>query len=85
MHAPEPTRLGARLTAHPGSAPVRAAPRLTGAPVRATELRASVALPLAGPAANGEPVVNRVYPLDRGYERLTEKLVACGADIERIA
>jgi UDP-N-acetylglucosamine 1-carboxyvinyltransferase len=85
MHVPELTRMGARITVHGGSALVRGVPRLTGAPVMATDLRASVSLILAGLAAEGETVVSRVYHLDRGYERLTEKLVACGADIERIA
>jgi UDP-N-acetylglucosamine 1-carboxyvinyltransferase len=85
MHVPELTRMGGRITVHGGSALVRGVPRLTGAPVMATDLRASVSLILAGLAADGETVVNRVYHLDRGYERLTEKLVACGADIERIA
>ena len=85
MHVPELTRMGARITVHGGSALVRGVPRLTGAPVMATDLRASVSLILAGLAAEGETVVNRVYHLDRGYERLTEKLVACGAEIERIA
>jgi UDP-N-acetylglucosamine 1-carboxyvinyltransferase len=85
MHVPELTRMGARITVHGGSALVRGVPKLTGAPVMATDLRASVSLILAGLAAEGETVVNRVYHLDRGYERLTEKLVACGADIERIA
>jgi UDP-N-acetylglucosamine 1-carboxyvinyltransferase len=83
MHVPELTRMGARITVHGGSALVRGVPRLTGAPVMATDLRASVSLILAGLAAEGETVVNRVYHLDRGYERLTEKLVACGAEIER--
>src|SRR5918996_1028637 len=85
MHVPELSRMGARITVHGGSALVRGVPRLTGAPVMATDLRASVSLILAGLAAEGETVGNRVYHLDRGYERLTEKLVACGADIERIA
>jgi len=85
MHVPELTRMGARITVHGGSALVRGVPRLFGAPVMATDLRASVSLILAGLAAEGETVVNRVYHLDRGYERLAEKLVACGADIERIA
>jgi UDP-N-acetylglucosamine 1-carboxyvinyltransferase len=84
MHVPELTRMGARITVHGGSALVRGVARLTGAPVMATDLRASVSLILAGLAARGETVVNRVYHLDRGYERLTEKLVACGADIERV-
>ncbi len=84
MHVPELMRMGARITVHGGSALVRGVERLTGAPVMATDLRASVSLILAGLAAEGETVVNRVYHLDRGYERLTDKLVACGAAIERI-
>ena len=84
MHAPELTRMGARITVHGSSALVRGVERLTGAPVMATDLRASVSLVLAGLAAEGETTVNRVYHLDRGYERLEEKLAACGADIERI-
>jgi UDP-N-acetylglucosamine 1-carboxyvinyltransferase len=63
---------------------VRGVPRLTGAPVMATDLRASVSLVLAGLVADGETVLNRVYHLDRGYERLVEKLAACGANIERV-
>jgi UDP-N-acetylglucosamine 1-carboxyvinyltransferase len=63
---------------------VRGVRKLTGAPVMATDLRASVSLVIAGLAAEGETVVNRVYHLDRGYERLEEKLAACGADIERL-
>jgi UDP-N-acetylglucosamine 1-carboxyvinyltransferase len=59
-------------------------PHLTGAEVMATDLRASVSLVLAGLAAEGETIVNRIYHLDRGYERLEEKLAACGADIERL-
>ncbi|CAO3422999.1 UDP-N-acetylglucosamine 1-carboxyvinyltransferase [Azospirillum doebereinerae] len=84
MHAPELTRMGARITVHGSSALVRGVERLTGAPVMATDLRASVSLVLAGLAAEGETVVNRVYHLDRGYERVEEKLAACGAEIERI-
>jgi UDP-N-acetylglucosamine 1-carboxyvinyltransferase len=84
MHVPELARMGARITVHGGSALVRGVDRLIGAPVMATDLRASVSLILAGLAAEGETMVNRVYHLDRGYERLTEKLVACGADIERV-
>ncbi|WP_029007373.1 UDP-N-acetylglucosamine 1-carboxyvinyltransferase [Azospirillum halopraeferens] len=84
MHAPELMRMGARITVHGASALVRGVDRLTGAPVMATDLRASVSLVLAGLAARGETTVNRVYHLDRGYERLEEKLAACGADIERI-
>jgi UDP-N-acetylglucosamine 1-carboxyvinyltransferase len=63
---------------------VRGVPKLTGAPVMATDLRASVSLVIAGLAAEGETIVNRIYHLDRGYERLEEKLAACGAEIERI-
>ncbi len=84
MHAPELARMGARITVHNASALVRGVERLTGAPVMATDLRASVSLVLAGLAAAGETEVNRVYHLDRGYERLEEKLAACGADIERV-
>ena len=85
MHVPELARMGARITVHGGSALVRGVERLTGAPVMATDLRASVSLILAGLVADGQTVVNRVYHLDRGYERLVEKLQACGARIERVA
>lgn len=85
MHVPELARLGANITVHGHSALVRGVESLVGAPVMATDLRASVSLVLAGLAATGETVINRVYHLDRGYERLEEKLAACGADIERIA
>ena len=81
MHVPELSRMGANITVHGASAMVRGVKRLTGAPVMATDLRASVSLVLA---AEGETIVNRVYHLDRGYERLEDKLAACGADIERI-
>jgi UDP-N-acetylglucosamine 1-carboxyvinyltransferase len=84
MHVPELGRMGANITVHGSSALVRGVPRLTGAPVMATDLRASVSLVLAGLAAQGETIVNRVYHLDRGYERLEAKLSACGADIERL-
>jgi UDP-N-acetylglucosamine 1-carboxyvinyltransferase len=84
MHVPELARMGANITVHQASALVRGVPRLTGAPVMATDLRASVSLVLAGLVAGGETVVNRVYHLDRGYERLEEKLSACGARIERL-
>ena len=63
---------------------MRGVKKLSGAPVMATDLRASVSLVLAGLAAEGETRVNRVYHLDRGYERLEEKLAACGADIARV-
>ena len=84
MHVPELARMGADITVRGRSAVVRGVPRLTGAPVMATDLRASMSLVLAGLAAEGETTVARVYHLDRGYERLEEKLQAVGADIERI-
>lgn len=84
MHAPELTRMGANIDVHGGHATVRGVERLKGAPVMATDLRASVSLILAGLAAKGETVVSRVYHLDRGYEHVVGKLRACGAKIERI-
>ncbi|HVI50011.1 MAG TPA: UDP-N-acetylglucosamine 1-carboxyvinyltransferase [Candidatus Sulfotelmatobacter sp.] len=84
MHVPELSRMGARVNVHGSSAIVRGVPKLSGAPVMATDLRASVSLVLAGLAAHGETLVSRVYHLDRGYERVEEKLAACGATIERI-
>ena len=85
MHVPELMRMGANINVHGhASAIVRGVKKLSGAPVMATDLRASFALILAGLVADGETVVNRVYHLDRGYEKLEEKLSAVGADIERI-
>ncbi|MFL2688147.1 MAG: UDP-N-acetylglucosamine 1-carboxyvinyltransferase [Alphaproteobacteria bacterium] len=84
MHVPELSRMGANINLHGGSAMVRGAESLTGAPVMATDLRASVSLVIAGLAAEGETIVSRVYHLDRGYERVEEKLAACGAEIKRI-
>ena len=84
MHVPELCRMGANINLHGASAMIRGVPRLTGAPVMATDLRASMGLVLAGLAAEGETLINRVYHLDRGYERLEEKLAGCGVDIERI-
>jgi len=84
MHVPELKRMGANITVHNSSALVRGVPLLTGAEVMATDLRASVSLALAGLAARGETVLNRIYHLDRGYERLEEKLAGCGATIERV-
>ncbi len=83
MHVPELSRMGANVNVHGASAMVRGQERLTGAEVMATDLRASVSLVLAGLAAEGETVLNRVYHLDRGYERLEQKLAACGASITR--
>lgn len=85
MHVPELCRMGANITVHGASALVRGVPTLQGAPVMATDLRASVCLVLAGLAAEGETVISRVYHLDRGYERVEDKLGRCGAIIERIA
>ena len=85
MHVPELCRMGANINVHGHSAIVRGVDRLQGAQVMATDLRASVSLVLAALAAEGETVINRVYHLDRGYERVEEKLAACGADIERMA
>jgi UDP-N-acetylglucosamine 1-carboxyvinyltransferase len=84
MHVPELMRMGARIKYHGQSAIVRGVPKLSGAPVMATDLRASVSLVLAGLAAQGETIVNRVYHLDRGYEAVERKLAAVGADIERL-
>jgi len=85
MHVPELCRMGANITVHGSSALVRGVSSLRGAPVMATDLRASVCLVLAGLAAEGETLINRVYHLDRGYERVEDKLGRCGAIIERIA
>ena len=85
MHAPELMRMGARIDVHGGTATVTGVERLRGAPVMATDLRASVSLILAGLGAEGETVVSRVYHLDRGYEQVEEKLSAVGARVERVA
>ncbi len=85
MHAPELVRMGANIEVQGGVATVRGVDRLKGAPVMATDLRASVSLILAGLAAEGETVVSRVYHLDRGYEHVEEKLRAVGAQIERVS
>jgi UDP-N-acetylglucosamine 1-carboxyvinyltransferase len=84
MHVPELMRLGANINVQGPSALVRGVKRLTGAPVAATDLRASVSLVIAGLVAEGETVIGGVHHLDRGYERLEEKLAACGARIERV-
>ncbi|MBB4000032.1 UDP-N-acetylglucosamine 1-carboxyvinyltransferase [Aureimonas pseudogalii] len=85
MHVQELARLGAKISLSGQMARIEGVPRLVGAPVMATDLRASVSLVIAGLVAEGETTVNRVYHLDRGFERLEEKLVACGADVERIS
>ncbi len=84
MHVPELCRMGANITVHGASAIVRGVKKLKGTDVMATDLRASVALVLAGLVADGATTVHRIYHLDRGYENLVEKLQACGADIERL-
>ncbi|MDB5482818.1 MAG: murA [Caulobacteraceae bacterium] len=84
MHVPELSRLGADIVVSGGEARVRGVDCLQGAPVMATDLRASVSLVIAALAAKGETVVNRVYHLDRGFERLEEKLSACGAQVRRV-
>jgi UDP-N-acetylglucosamine 1-carboxyvinyltransferase len=84
MHAPELMRMGAEIEVHGGTARVRGVKSLKGAPVMATDLRASVSLILAGLAAKGETLVSRVYHLDRGYEHVVGKLRGVGAEIERI-
>ena len=85
MHVQELARLGAKISLSGQMARIEGVPRLAGAPVMATDLRASVSLVIGGLAAEGETTVNRVYHLDRGFERLEEKLGACGAEIERIS
>lgn len=85
MHVPELCRMGANITVHGSSALVRGVPQLIGAQVMATDLRASVSLVLAGLVAKGETIVNRVYHLDRGYEKIEDKLNGCGAMIQRLA
>lgn len=84
MHAPELLRMGAQIEVHGGTATVTGTSRLKGAPVMATDLRASVSLILAGLAAEGDTTVSRVYHLDRGYEHVVRKLEGVGAKIERI-
>jgi len=85
MHVQELARLGARIHLEGETATVEGVARLKGAPVMATDLRASVSLVIAALAADGDTMVNRVYHLDRGFERLEDKLAACGAKIERIS
>lgn len=85
MHVPELARMGADIQVRGRTAVVRGVDKMIGAPVMATDLRASMSLILAGLAAEGETQVQRVYHLDRGYERLEEKLSAVGADIERVS
>ena len=85
MHVAELARFGADIRVEGQVATVHGVPALKGAQVMATDLRASVSLVIAGLAARGETIVNRIYHLDRGFERLEEKLSRCGAEIERLA
>jgi UDP-N-acetylglucosamine 1-carboxyvinyltransferase len=84
MHVPELNRMGAHIETKGRTAIVHGVKKLTGAPVMATDLRASMSLIIAGLIAEGETQVQRIYHLDRGYERLEEKLQLAGADIERV-
>ena len=83
MHVPELNRMGANITVHGHSAIVRGVEKLTGAEVMATDLRASVALVLAGLVAEGETTINRIYHLERGYEDIVGELGGCGANIRK--
>ena len=85
MHVQELARLGADIRLNGETATIEGVAKLKGAPVMATDLRASVSLVIAALAAEGETIVNRVYHLDRGFERLEDKLAACGAEIARIS
>ena len=84
MHIPEMQRMGAKIDLHGATASTTGVDRLKGAPVMSTDLRASASLVIAGLVADGETVVDRVYHIDRGYERIEEKLRRLGADIERV-
>ena len=84
MHVQELARLGADIQLHGDTATVKGVKQLRGAQVMATDLRASVSLVIAGLMAEGQTTINRVYHLDRGFERLEQKLSRCGAEIERI-
>ena len=84
MHVPELSRLGADLTVRGNTVVIRGKEKLIGAPLMATDLRASASLIIGGLCAEGETVVSRIYHLDRGYERVEQKLKALGARVERI-
>ena len=84
MHMLEMRRMGAEIRLEGNTAIIKGVENLTAAPVMATDLRASASLVIAGLVADGETIVRRVYHLDRGFERIEEKLKACGADIERL-
>ena len=84
MHVPELGRMGARIETRNNTAIIEGVPRLSGASVMATDLRASASLVVAGLVADGETIVRRVYHLDRGYEHIEKKLAGAGADVTRI-
>ena len=84
MHVHEMNRMGAKITVEGNTAIINGVERLNGAPVMATDLRASASLVIAGMAATGETVIDRIYHIDRGYERIEEKLQSLGADIRRL-
>ena len=84
MHIPEMQRMGAQIDLHGATASTNGVDHLKGAPVMSTDLRASASLVIAGLVADGETIVDRVYHIDRGYERIEEKLRRLGADIERV-
>jgi len=84
MHVPELVRMGANIQVHGASAMVRGVKKLSGAPVMATDIRASIGLVAAGLAAKGDTTISRLYHLDRGYDSLETKLQGCGAIVERI-
>jgi UDP-N-acetylglucosamine 1-carboxyvinyltransferase len=84
MHLNELSRLGADIRVEGNTAIIRGVSRMTGAPIMATDLRASASLVLAGLVAHGETVVDRIYHIDRGYENIEEKLGALGAKIRRL-
>jgi UDP-N-acetylglucosamine 1-carboxyvinyltransferase len=85
MHVPELSRFGAKIAVDGHTAIITGVEKLMAAPVMATDLRASMSLVLAGLAAEGSTVIDRLYHMDRGYERLEEKLVGLGADLRRIS
>ena len=84
MHVPELNRMGTKISINGNCASIKPCLDFLGAPVMATDLRASVSLVLAGLIAKGETTINRIYHIDRGYESIEKKLQACGADIQRI-
>ena len=85
IHAPELARMGARITVSNGQALIEGVPKLSGAPVMASDLRASAALVVAGLAAEGITDLHRIYHIDRGYEQIEQKLAALGANIRRVS